>query len=80
MKSATHSNWRVRCTTTPETSPTSSISCRTSARVELTQVLNKLAFYDNLTGLPNRNLFVDRLSRTMAAAQRNRGGRVLPAM
>ncbi|MBE0613772.1 MAG: sensor domain-containing diguanylate cyclase [Burkholderiales bacterium] len=40
--------------------------------LKLTQVLNKLAFYDNLTGLPNRNLFVDRLSRAMAAAQRNR--------
>ena len=45
--------------------------------LKLTQVLNKLAFYDNLTGLPNRNLFVDRLSRAMAAAQRNRGGLAL---
>ena len=45
--------------------------------LKLTQVLNKLAFYDNLTGLPNRNLFVDRLSRAMAAAQRNRSGLAL---
>jgi diguanylate cyclase (GGDEF)-like protein/PAS domain S-box-containing protein len=45
--------------------------------LKLTQVLNRLAFYDNLTGLPNRNLFVDRLSRAMAAAQRNRGGLAL---
>ena len=45
--------------------------------LKLTQVLNKLAFYDNLTGLPNRNLFVDRLSRAMAAAQRNGGGLAL---
>ncbi len=45
--------------------------------LKLTEVLNKLAFYDNLTGLPNRNLFVERLSRAMAAAQRNRGGLAL---
>jgi len=45
--------------------------------LKLTQMLNKLAFYDNLTGLPNRNLFVERLSRAMDAAQRNRGGLAL---
>jgi len=32
--------------------------------------LSRLAFYDNLTGLPNRNLFDDRLTRAVAVGQR----------
>ena len=38
------------------------------------EALHRLAFYDGLTGLPNRNLFNDRLARTMAAAQRHLDG------
>ena len=32
--------------------------------------LNQLAFYDNLTGLPNRTLFLERLSQTLMQAGR----------
>ena len=38
------------------------------------EALHQLAFYDALTGLPNRNLLNDRLARTMVSAQRNRSG------
>src|SRR6185503_17239682 len=34
--------------------------------------LRQLAHYDNLTGLPNRVLFYDRLTQTLAQARRNR--------
>ncbi|MBX9811460.1 MAG: EAL domain-containing protein [Burkholderiales bacterium] len=33
--------------------------------------IEQLAFYDPLTGLPNRALFMDRLKQTLAAAQRH---------
>jgi diguanylate cyclase (GGDEF)-like protein len=33
--------------------------------------LNQLAFYDNLTGLPNRTLFMERLSQTLDTARRH---------
>lgn len=34
--------------------------------------IHKLAYYDSLTGLPNRTLFIDRLRRAMVHATRNR--------
>ena len=33
--------------------------------------LSHIAYYDSLTGLPNRNLFMDRLEQCLAKAQRN---------
>ena len=34
--------------------------------------IERLAYHDALTGLPNRDLFIDRLSQALAVAQRNR--------
>lgn len=41
--------------------------------------LSHLAYHDELTGLPNRTLFLDRLDRTVALARR-RGGRIALAL
>lgn len=37
---------------------------------ERTAEVNRLAYYDTLTGLPNRTLFIDRLEQAVAVAQR----------
>src|SRR5262249_11729904 len=42
--------------------------------LQAAETLSNLAYYDSLTGLPNRNLFKDRLSRAIAAARRRHGG------
>ena len=42
--------------------------------IKLAEQLTAMAFHDALTGLPNRNLFDERLSRAIAQAQRNGGG------
>lgn len=39
--------------------------------LKVAERLSSLAFYDSLTGLPNRNLLRERLSRAIASAQRN---------
>jgi diguanylate cyclase (GGDEF)-like protein/PAS domain S-box-containing protein len=41
-------------------------------RKEAEQKIEHLAFYDLLTGLPNRRLFVDRLQQAMAGSARNK--------
>jgi diguanylate cyclase (GGDEF)-like protein len=42
--------------------------------VKLSETLNTLAFQDTLTGLPNRNLFHNRLALALATARRARHG------
>lgn len=53
-----------------------SMAARLTARVDELkshqQILGNLAYYDHLTGLPNRLLFLDRLKQTLIKAERNR--------
>lgn len=42
--------------------------------VTRSELLSSFAFYDSLTGLPNRNLFKDRLARAILSAERRAGG------
>ena len=53
-----------------------SMAARLTARVDELknhqQILGNLAYYDHLTGLPNRLLFIDRLKQTLIKAERNR--------
>jgi len=42
-----------------------------SSQEEIRMKLHKLAYYDMLTGLPNRHLFIDRLERALAHARRS---------
>src|SRR5581483_7241490 len=47
-------------------------------RAQYAERIEQLAFYDSLTGLPNRVLFNDRIRQTVAAARRyNRGFSVM---
>jgi diguanylate cyclase (GGDEF)-like protein/PAS domain S-box-containing protein len=43
-----------------------------SARKLFEERLEKMAFFDNLTGIPNRKLFFDRLAHSISLAKRNR--------
>ena len=43
-----------------------------SARKKVEQEIHNLAFYDALTGLPNRRLLLDRLGKALAAAARGK--------
>jgi len=42
-----------------------------SERKKSEEIINSLAFFDQLTGLPNRTLLIDRLKQTMSASARN---------
>jgi diguanylate cyclase (GGDEF)-like protein len=41
------------------------------------QQIQKMAYFDSLTGLPNRSLFLDRLNQAMARASREKGSLAL---
>jgi diguanylate cyclase (GGDEF)-like protein len=51
---------------------------RVNAELQRTaDALNRLAYYDELTGLPNRRLLMDRLAQAQAGARRNAAGGTL---
>ena len=39
--------------------------------IESESKLHKMAFYDSLTGLPNKKLFINRLEQNISLAKRN---------
>ncbi len=43
-----------------------------TARKKAVEKIIVMANYDNLTGLPNRNFFMERLKQSFASADRNR--------
>lgn len=44
-----------------------------TARLEAEQTIRRMAYYDELTGLPNRTLFKDRVDRALSHARREGG-------
>jgi diguanylate cyclase (GGDEF)-like protein/PAS domain S-box-containing protein len=48
------------------------IACDVTGRKEMEEIIRHQAFHDTLTGLPNRQLFMDLLSLGLAQARRNR--------
>ncbi|UTW04251.1 diguanylate cyclase [Amphritea atlantica] len=49
------------------------VSLRTDELKQANAEMRRLAFYDSLTGLPNRRLFIDRVEHTIALCRRNNG-------
>lgn len=49
---------------------THALSCKWEMAHEIRGRLNQLAFYDSLTSLPNRTLFLERLTQTLTQASR----------
>jgi len=48
------------------------LECEISSRIDMENKIKKLAYYDFLTGLPNRMLFIDRLNQGILNAVRNK--------
>ncbi|MBN1007444.1 diguanylate cyclase domain-containing protein [Amphritea pacifica] len=53
------------------------VSLRTDELKQANAELEHFAFYDALTGLPNRRLFIDRVEHTLALCQRNNSSAAL---
>ncbi|MDX8413260.1 MAG: diguanylate cyclase, partial [Mariprofundales bacterium] len=45
-----------------------------TARKQAEETINKLAYFDSLTGLPNRRMFMDRMGQALARTHRNKTG------
>ncbi len=48
------------------------LECEINARIDMEGKIKKLAYYDFLTGLPNRMLFIDRLNQSILNTDRNK--------
>ena len=62
---------RVRERTAGLESANQALSREVTERIQAEEKINELAFYDQLTGLPNRTLLMDRLRQAITASERD---------
>ena len=73
----TEVRWTLVCDEDGKPESILSINTNISKRKETERQVQRLAFYDALTGLPNRMLLMDRMHHALATAQRNQQGGAL---